>query len=206
MLLPSKGENALNGRRRGSVLEGMSVHFLTLPKLGGREKVHRAAGLRDEERETTKLAPSARTLSPPLKVKRKKGLHLAAETGERHLQLTLVVVLPEAPPPAEERIEPLAHSTNKVSAREAILVTTGMSRAASTTALALAMPATNVFSDMVLIRLQPLSHEGGILLRIPADPTKATKVMDLLKTRNRQLRPSQRLPSLLLPSRKVRRL
>ena len=55
--LLSRGENALNGKPRGSVLEGMSVHFLTLPKLGAREKVHRVAGLRDEERETINLVP-----------------------------------------------------------------------------------------------------------------------------------------------------
>ena len=71
MLLPSKGENALNGKPRGSVPEGMNVHFLTLPKLGGREKVRRAAGQKV----------------------------VAAETGERHRQLTLVE---EAPPRAEE--------------------------------------------------------------------------------------------------------
>ena len=147
----SKEENAPSGKQKGSVREEMIVHSPTLLTLGVRAKVRRAAGLRVEVRKEINLVLLAEARGPPLLVKRKRGLpRVAAETGDRHLQPILV--------------------------EQALLVTIGMSLAVSSTELALVKPEKNVFSNTATISLQPLSLQGGILLKSPTGPTRATRL------------------------------
>ena len=178
-----------------------------LQKLGGHEKVHRGASPKDEEKEITNLGPPAGLPQEIEKLLRGNPLRRDVEAVDRlhqegrHHQKEVTVV-PEAPPLAERRIGPHAPITSKENAHEVTLVTFGTSHAASMTAPALAALVADVISCMVPTKLQPLLRQEEILLRILADPTGATV---LTKGRNRKLRLSQRLPSLLSLSQRVQR-
>ena len=191
---PSKGENAPSGRQRGSVHEETNVHFPTPLTLGARVKVLRAASLRDEVKAKPNLVLLAEMRDLPLQVEQKRRLRrVAAQNGDHHLQPT-----PEGQAflPAERRTGFLANYSNRDYANEAILVTIGMSLVASSTEQAHVEPETSVYLDTATTSRQPQSLLG-IHLKNPTDPTRATKLKRLPKTR---LKPHQ-----LQPSRKLRR-